>query len=260
MSISLVSTPVYGIFATQDTALLVETFLSCSVASRLLNSEQFIKPMIIESSNLPFAKTLIGYIENSLVAKIEIPEKILRKTKALEDLAFEIFNTQPSSNEVNQAAELGNVGMDSYARQIEEQEYLRTLQHHKLISQCSKAWKLPPERVKHNTYIENRGWELNFFNQEYGCHTDYYRKKWIELYQKNYCKNQPDDTRSCMTNKADLCDFEKVQKLSPWESSAFLDKRICKLFPQAHEKVKNDPDIRMIIQENCPEALIHQDL
>lgn len=189
---------------------------------------------------------------------ILIPEKLLQSTKALLDLAFEIFNTQRSSSglDLQKQAELGNVGMDSYARKREERETADTQEHHKLIKQCAKSWKLSPKTLEESFLKENENLEVDLFKQEYVCHTDRYRQEWIDMFQKIYCNKHPDDFgRSCKTKKKDLCDQDKLLRMSLSERSEFAFKRACKLFPQAHENVKNDPATRKMIQRECPSAL-----
>jgi hypothetical protein len=238
---------------------LAERFFSCRTALKLLDSERFIKPLFIDAQNIPGARSYVDYEKstyNPNSAEIVIPEKQLQSATALRDLAFEIFNTQSSSPSLYKQAELGNVGMDAYARQREEQETADTQEHHKLIKQCAKQWKLSPKTLEEYSLKENENLEVVLFRDEYVCHTDRYRQEWIDRFQKIYCDKHPDDFgRSCKTKKKDLCDQDKLLSMSLSKRSEFAFKRACKLFPQAHENVKNDPDTRKMIQRECPEVL-----
>jgi hypothetical protein len=54
---------------------------------------------------------------------------------------------------------------------------------------------------------------------------------------------------------SDLCDVKMVRSMPCSVKIEFESERYCKLFPQAHVTVKNDPDIRAVIQAKCPELL-----
>ncbi len=256
----VISTSAAGVYAKSEEAfLLAERFFSCPPALKLLDSERFIKPIFIDAQNIPAARSYVDYERSTYnpdSAEILIPKKHLQSTKSLLDLAFEIFNTQRSSTGLYKQAELGNVGMDSYARQKEERETADTQEHHKLIKQCAKPWKLSPKTLEEYPLKENENLEAALFRDEYTCHTDRYRQEWIDLFQKIYCDKHPDDFgRSCKTKKKDLCDQDKLLSMSLSKRSEFAFKRACKLFPQAHEDVKNDPDTRKMIQRECPNVL-----
>jgi len=147
------------------------------------------------------------------------------------------------------------MAMDQFARLIEKHETAATHDHIKLLKQCGNHWSMSPEELKGYTQIENDLIEVYLFLQEIVCHTDHYRKEWIRLYQNTYCANYPADDRSCKTNPADFCSIHVYKRMSGSEQGEFIKNRTCKLFPHAHESVKNDPYYRGIVQDRCPEAM-----
>jgi hypothetical protein len=261
-SLPVLTTSVPNVFASTKALALpfIELFLSCPHAAKLLESERFIKPILIDIETIPRAQTQI-YSENNFEkptgVKILIPEKHLQTTEALQRLAYEIFNAQrsPQRTSLYQEAALGNVDMDSYARKSEEDELAKTQEHFELIKQCWSPWKMSSQELKTYTSNENRHPEMHFFIQEVACHTDVFRKEWIQKFQEPYCKKHPADSRSCKTKKTDLYDDIRGKSMPDAEKKKFEIERICKLFPQAHLTIKNDPSIRKIIQDNCPKAL-----
>jgi hypothetical protein len=254
MNTLALTTPVPNVFATRKTYSLAERFFSCPAAAKLLASERFIKPILIDTQNISGARTDV-YPYNSMGAKILIAEEDLQMTQGLSNLAFEIFNAQGTADGLYQQASLGNVGMDSFARQWEENEMAVTQEYFELIKQCGNDWVMSPKELREYTRDENLHPEIHLFVQEVGCHTDFYRQAWIRNCQKIYCEKQPADSRSCETKTTDLCNREMVTSLPDKKRRKFKCERYCKLFPQAHVTVKNDPDVRGIIRENCPELL-----
>jgi hypothetical protein len=257
-TIIAVSTSVPGVYASTDAFSLAERFFSCPAAAKRLDSEEFIKPILIDSQNIPGPKSDIDYDKsnyNPKRATILIPEKHLPSTKALTGLAFEIFNIKKSAANLNKQANLGDMGMDSFAMQKEDEETRDAKEHFKLIKQCAKPWKLSPKEVEEYMGDYNVSLEVTRFRDEIMCHTDRYRQQWIDLFQKNYCKKHPSDSRSCETKKKDLCDHDQLISMSRSKQLDIAGKRACKMLPQADESVKKDPFIRGLLQEACPEAL-----
>jgi hypothetical protein len=255
-----IPTSVLGVFATAKAYPLTERFFSCPQAAKLLDSERFIKPILIDTTqNIAAAITLIHWNSDyttATAAKILIAEEDLQTTQALKNLAFEIFNAQGTSKGfLYQQAILGNVGMDSYARQAEDREASGTQEHYELIKQCGNHWTISPEELEAASLEENEQPEIKLFVEEIYCHTDYYRREWVEKYQTIYCEKHPADNRSCETKKTDLCNLDTVRRMSFAEQTKFSRERICKLFPQAPDTVKNDPYFRAIILGKCPEVL-----
>lgn len=252
-------TSVPNVYATMKAYPLAKRFCSCPTAAQLLDSERFIKPLLIDTQDIIGAAAQAHTYWKSnhapISAKILIAEENLQTTKSLSHLAFEIFNTQRTSKDLYRQATLGNVGMDSYARQLEEHEIADTQEHYELIKQCGIHWSMPPEEQEKYTQGELTDQEVTLFMAEYSCHTDGIRQIWVEKCQKIYCEKHPADNRSCNTKMTDLCNDNMVRRMSNSERGMFLIKRICELFPQAHVTVKNDPDVRGIIRENCPELL-----
>jgi hypothetical protein len=253
-------TSVPNVFAAVKMLPLAERFFSCPAAAKLFNSERFIKPILIDCHNIMTATTKIT-LENDITptsAEIFIAEEDLQTTKSLGSLAFEIFNAQIQnfSRGLHQQASLGNVGMDAYARQSEEYEFADTHEYFELIEQCGNQWSMSPQEQKEHTNDKNQPLEVDLFIQEISCHTDLYRQEWVKKYQKIYCEKHPADSRSCEKGKAtDLCSLNTVKNMPDADRIEFVRSRICKLFPQAHDTVKNDPDIRKIVQDRCPELL-----
>jgi hypothetical protein len=252
-----IPTSIPNVSATKKAFSLAERFFSCPAAAKVLESERFIKPILIDTHNISGALclTFLDNNYNSLEARILIPEKNLQTTKSLDDLAFEIFNAQGASNSLHQQASLGNVGMDSFARQVEEIERANTQEHYELLKKCGNHWSMSPEELEKYTRDENLHPEIHLFTQETFCHTDVYRQKWVEQFQKTYCAKHPEEKRSCDTKMTDLCSFDMVLSMPDSERNEFIRERICKLFPQAHVTVKNDPGIRAVIEAKCPEVL-----
>jgi hypothetical protein len=252
-----VPTSVPNVSATMKAYPLAECFFSCPTATKLLDSERFIKPLLIDSQNISGAKTRIIWKSDytPISSKILIAEEDLVTSKSLRNLAFEIFNTQTTSTGLFQQARIGDVEMDSYARQIEEHERADTQEHFELIKQCGNHWTMSPEEQEKYTQDSFTVPETHFFIQEVSCHTDDYRQEWIRNFQKIYCEKHPADSRSCETNMTDLCNFDTVRNMPISERKEFIRERICKLFPQAHVTVKNDPVIRKPMQTKCPELL-----
>jgi hypothetical protein len=138
---------------------------------------------------------------------------------------------------------------------MENDEMSDTKDQSKLIKECGNHWNMSPEEIEQHTQFENQHPEVTLFIQEFDCHTDGYRQQWVENFQKPYCAKHPEDTRSCNTKKEDLCSTEMLNSMSNKEREVFFKRRICKLFPEAHVAVKNDPRIRKIVEEKCPEVL-----
>lgn len=241
------------VYSSPSTVSLVDQFCSCPAAAKLLASDQLIKPLFIESRDIPGAKTSSDYDNYWNLKKITIliPLSHLHKEEALTDLAFEVFNAQRSDSDLLKQAERGNMGMDDFARKLEELEMAETHGHYALREQCAKAWKIPAEPNE----LKDLDLEVTRFAQETECHTDAIRSRWIDKFQKNYCSKHPEDSRSCKMKKKDLCDSKKVQLMPEAESMDFIFARVCKMFPDAHENVKNHPVYRRIVEQACPEAL-----
>lgn len=255
---TIVDTSVPNVLATVKTYPLAERFCSCPYAAKLLDSERFIKPMFIDTQNIPGATTGVQWNSDyttPIFAEILIAEEDLQTTKSLHSLAIEIFNAQRNVQEtsLDQQASLGNVGMDAYAREKEEIEAVKTQENIELLKQCRKQWSMSPKELAEYTYGATLDPEVYLFFQEIYCHTEKYRQLWVERYQQSYCEKHPAESRSCDTKLTDLCSLDMVMPKS--ERRELERERICKLFPEAHKKVKNDPGIRSVIQDKCPELL-----
>jgi hypothetical protein len=242
------------VFTTTRAVGLTTSFFACSEAKTLLNSSRFIKPLFIDI-DLEFkgGRTQVDYDENGKpFAQIGISNR-LGRVSALKLLAIEIFNAHYSYLHPN--LEMKN--MDTYARRIEEIEYENTKPHFALIKQCGKTWRLSKKELEQYERAElaHSQPEFHFFHQEIACHTDYYRRQWIDDYQKIYCEKHPEDSRSCEAKKDDFCDLEVFRSLPIFEQDKIEMEKTCKAFPEAHATVKTHPDILASILENCPEVL-----
>src|SRR5271170_4233175 len=106
-------TSVPDVYATKNAVSLAERFFSCPTAAKLLDSERFIKPILIDTQNISGAVTYTSLDNNNpLRAKILIAEEDLETSESLRNLAIEIFNAQRTASDLDTQARLGNMGMD----------------------------------------------------------------------------------------------------------------------------------------------------
>lgn len=237
---SIVPTSVSNVFASPDALSLVEKFCSCPAALKLFSSA--VKPLFIISTTQASA----SFAPAKGHAWIQIPKRELQTKDSLDSLAFEMFNAQNSLGDLIRRgirSDDGKVGMDTYAIETQMEEHFRTRGIAQLKEQCAEVWDLAPDTRFQDPI-------LDLFEQEVNCHTDSYRQQWIDNHQTNYCAKHPEDKRSCEVNKEDLCDYLKVLELPEHDRSKLEKERFCKMFPHAHEKVKEYHRWRAAIQCN----------
>lgn len=251
---SFISTAIVGVYASPSTLPLVNQYLSCAAAKKLLSSEKIQKPLYIETTKLQnFAETQSFFDKNYKPTKMKIliPEG-RGKTEKLGDLFFEVFNA--GTRYVEEQASImkdaagGKLSMDAFARKTEINELKNAHEHAELRLQC-QSLKLPPDDVV--DHLMHKSIEVALFAQDADCHTDIYRMDWLDSYQKAYCLNSPNDKRSCKAVKKDLCDLNQVQGLSKHNRNKVYKEQICKLFPQAHKDVKTDSLYQNYVKKNC---------
>jgi hypothetical protein len=247
-----------NVFTRKRAAGLIRAIFACPEAKTLLNSSRIVKPLLIDvDPELSSGVTEVDFGSDGIpFAIIWISEKFLGTTSALKLLAFEIFNAQHSSLK-KYKAKMGDIGMDSYARQLEELEYANTFPSYALIRKCGKAWQLSEKELEENEQSElhHSQPEVHFFMQETSCHTDHYRRQWIDEYQKIYCKKHPEDSRSCEAKMTDFCELNAFRSMPLLEQIEIVLENTCKAFPEAHATVKNDPGILNSVSKKCPEVL-----
>ena len=248
MSVGAIAQSVY---AASSMLPLVTQFFSCPAAQKLLDSDQIIKPLFIRSTqyNSPYCDIAYDAEWNPRMSTIGIPEWHLKtKRVAISDLMYELLNANASYSRLLKLAAKGEVELDLFAREYEQIEQAATRGRFQLNQECSKGWDLPALSIEADCPDQ----EIHQFNQEIWCHTDAIRRQWIDKFQKIYCEKNPKDERSCKTKRDELCDYQLPESFG----AGALAKRVCKLFPSAHEKVRIDPEYRKIIASHCPEKLL----
>ena len=251
-----VSTGVSGVFASPAILPLTNEFFSCSVAKQLLSSDDIVKPLFIAATqNQNFAETQSFFDKNYKPTKmiILIPESHLRTEAGLGDLFFEIFNAKTrfvaqQAYAMKEAAS-GNLSMDAFARNIEINELTNAHEHATLRKECKDLKFAADEVVDH---LKDKPLEVALFAQDTDCHTDIYRSDWIDSYQTAYCARHPNDTRSCKATKNVLCDLNQLLAMPEQKRNNIYKERICTMFSDAHQDVKNDSHYQNFVRQHCP--------
>lgn len=258
----MINTPtaIPNVFASPETLSLVNQYLSCPAAKQLLSSNDIVKPLFIKATeDQNFAETASYYNKDYKPTRVEIliPKSHVKTKEGLGDLVFEIFNAR-TSYVSDQAARLkqaasGSLSMDAFARNTEISELSHARDHAELRKKCANL-KLPPDEVV--DHLKDQPIEVALFAQDVDCHTDIYRSDWIDLYQAAYCAQHPSDTRSCQTTKQALCNHNQMLAMPKQNREKAFKERICKMFPNAHQDVKNHREYRNFVEKTCPKPKV----
>ena len=213
-------------------ASLIERFVSCPYARVVLDSIGDSVSIDVATGDFPH-HVLAFDLKGSKEVSIQIPSKKLESNEALKILVFDIFNVKGIKNiqTLYLLAEKGDMGMDEYSRKFEVEEFKSKEEYDKLIRQCEPFFEIKPEPG-----IPDQ--ETQLWNREIYCHTDMIRSRWIDDFQKNYCKKKPNDLHSCNAKKEELCDLNILNNLPEIAKKIILTRRICKLFPFASKKIQ----------------------
>jgi hypothetical protein len=234
---------------------VMEHFCACPEAKNLI-SEQTV-PVEVTVGNFSNAKTdfYIGLKSRDIEkAVIKIPKSETNENKVT-GLAFEILNfLTPIMPESILGAP---VSMDRFARERELEDIRATeKQFPQLLQNCQKEWGVDQKQI--NKLFQEINDQDSLIEQEIECHTDAYRRQWIKLYQKTYCKDHPEDLRSCKTTPQQLCNHDKLKQMPEEEMNKILIKRLCAFFPQFSERGKEP--YSNVVQKFCPEILAKEHL
>lgn len=252
-----ISTVVPGVYATPTTSPLLDQFISCPAAKDLIFSNEVMKPLYIEPTKQAFAETVSLFNKDYKPTKltISIPEQNLNTKEGLSDLFFEIFNAKTrfvsEQAATLKAARAGDLSMDQFAKRYEENE-LKNVHEHSQLRQACRALNLPFDET--TDLLKDKPLEIALFAQDIDCHTDIYRGDWLLDYQKIYCAKHPEDIRSCIAKKSDLCDMDRVLRLPQDKKQRFLKNRICRMFPNANEVVKTYTQYQKFFEKSCPKS------
>jgi hypothetical protein len=238
-------------------AQLMEQFCSCPEAKIAVDAFTKTAPIEVEVGDISLAISIqrsksdaFGqfFLEKSM---IKIPEHETNSTR-LNDLAFEIFNTQQNEQYDNfcALAETGKIGMDLFALQTELDEFNSLKNGYvPLIQKCQAKWKLDSEAIEEMNHYNLVDEKDHLIIQEIECHTDMYRIQWIINFKERYCKEHPEDLRSCETQLEQLCDSYEMTAVDEEISTM----RACTLFSEFSEKGKKLYED--IVKKYCEEKL-----
>jgi hypothetical protein len=264
MSVTACNNP--NFFAMNDlSAQLMEQFCSCPDAKAIAALFAKNQLILVEVGAASFASTHNHYQEdffgnlygtNSL---IQIPEQQSNASRIV-DLAFEIFNTHGSKQFGTDLAlaKKGELSMDQYARKLELQEISSVKGFPPLLQACLAKWGMDPQLIDYRQKQLSLKDEDLLNTQEIECHTDWYRKQWMERYKEAYCAKHPDDIRSCQTLPEQLCDYGQFQQMPPEENMPILINRLCTYFPKFSEEAKKIYEASVL--KFCPDKLNQSDL
>lgn len=216
---------------------LLKFFCACPQGKQLIDTVAFIAPLIIEMGAFPNPQIQAnGDPKTYLISdmRIKIPNKFGESTlRALRGITIELFNGKNMEKNMNftRLANSGDLSIDEYARSVESSEYESLLDRYKLQSICKEAWEVEDDPLlQFSSTRKDYPIQRYLLEVEASCHTDTIRKRWIEYFQKSYCKKHPKDTYSCQARKNNFCDYAQVQKMPLKEKEKFTNKRICKIF------------------------------
>lgn len=211
--------------------LLVEKFCMCPAVGPILDSIGSHSSIFVELGDFPHHRITFSQLDNEV--SIQIPEKNLKTTEALSNLAFEIFNAQglKHAQDLYDEAEKGDMGMEKFSLKMELQEFTSKERCDKLIKDCQLFFKIKPEPGIPDL-------DVQLWNVEINCHRDKIRGRWIERFQQIYCKKHPKDSKSCKVKQTDLCDLYVMHNLPLEEQRKIQTRRICERLPQASSKIK----------------------
>ena len=255
-----IPTAIPNVFASPETLPLVNQYLSCTAAKQLLSSGDIVKPLFIKATKSQnFAETQSSFNKDYKPTRIEIliPESHLKTKDGLGDLIFEIFNAKTSyvsdQAERLKAAASGHLSMDAFAKSTEISELSSAHDHAELRKQCQNL-RLPSDEVV--DHLKDQPLEVALFAQDVDCHMDIYRSDWIDQYQTAYCARHPSDTRSCQVRTSDLCDRNQILAMPKQKREKIYAERICKMFLNAHQDVKNHREYQNFVEKKCPKPKI----
>lgn len=171
---------------------------------------------------------------------IAIPVKEMKTSEAVQSLAYEVFNygNLEKYSKLDWLSAKGQVGIDKHAHTHEVIEIETQLALESVLHKCSKVWDIEPKDMKETETYNKLSHEAKVWIQEAQCHADAIRANWIDKIQERYCKIQPEDLRSCMLTKDQLCDYDAVQRLPDVQKSLFQVKRVCRAISTAPQEVK----------------------
>ncbi len=243
-----ISTAIPKVYATPSTLHLVNQYLSCPAAKKLIFSAAIFKPIFIQESTQEFGYTDIAF--NNANGKPREVVISIPKHNEMENLIFEIFNAKidriHSQSRTVKEAKAGNLSMDQFARSLEMDELSHTDEHAALSREC-RMFDLP---YRANKEMQDQSVEMALFALDIECHTDTYRADWLANYRNIYCSKHPEDANSCTTKESDLCDRNQLVALQRDKYEKILKDRICMKYPQAHEDGRRL--YRQFFEKNCP--------
>ncbi len=206
---------------------LVEQFCACPSAQKVLR--EISAKIVVLVGDFPHNR-----ISFNREMEIQIPQKMMKTGEALPSLIWEIFNAKvvPRFQAIQGRAEQGHMGVNDYARRMETAEFQSKIGADGLVKTCDSFYRMKPAPGSPDL-------DFSLWNHEINCHTDKIRERWIDQYQKRYCKNHPNDRKSCQVKKKDLCDFYAFQKLSLSEQTFQVQTRTCEKLPGASSKIRD---------------------
>lgn len=246
-----------NVFANQQAFALIENFCSCPEAKNILTQLQV--PLYFQVGKFPYPARTETTSDNLYKPKkslITISKSDPEATQ-INNVSFELFNALADATQKRQnfflSAEKGEIGMDDYARTVEESEF-NVLKKSGVLNENCHFWGFKQKlSLSDRTVMKNLNAEEILWQQDLECHTDKIRLRWIDRFKTAYCQKRPEDHRSCETEKSQLCDRYEVNQLPEKQRSDFLDKRLCERFPSAPQKLQDLFSI--LIVDKCPEVL-----
>ncbi len=245
-----------------DANNLVQRFCRCPHAKDFLEKVASATHIFLQLGDFPTASVdYLSSLPNHATLSIPKEPRTIDSDPEVVKFSFELFNIEnlPKFKALDDLAENANIGMEEYAKGKETIEANAAIGRLRLKNECAKSWKI--EQPNTNPFsIDSRitTVDSSLWLSEWQCHTDAYRKQWLDEFRTNYCQKNPTDSRSCRTGGKNFC-YEKYKKLAPYEKGPFLIDRLCKkFFNTAPEHVK--PVLVDKVRQACPQVLLKKEL
>lgn len=235
---------------------LIQRFSSCPLAKKLLIKVAAATNILLETGNFVTASVKLSSLSGKVILSIPAESRTTDRDPEVTNLGFELFNIQNIKRykDVDARAEQGDIGMESYAKDMETIEAESGFGRLDLQNRCAASWKIPkPVKNPHSIDSHITTLEATLWKSEWICHTDHYREQWLDLYRSAYCQKHMEDLQSCKAKKKSLC-YSKYASLSLQEKGPFLVQRLCeKFFKNAPVSLK--PALEDKIRYACPQLL-----
>lgn len=166
-------------------------------------------------------------------AEIHFPERTVKQRETVGHATFELFNVKHriDMESLWNRAQNGDVDMNPYATAFEKIEFKARDEALDLSLECNFITQTDMKDTTRDLLI-------HLWNKVFDCHTDKFKERWIQHFQKAFCQKHP-EKQFCKMRVEGLCNYYEVVNMPEEKQYLFKVNRICERLHKLPQKVKD---------------------